>query len=315
MQPTVSINLCCYNGERYLREALESVANQTYHDWELVIINDGSTDSTESIVKDYIQQGFPIVYYYQVNHGLGYSRNEALKRSSGKYIAFIDQDDVWITEKLEQQLAIFEKCTDVDFVYTNYYVTREKRRVIKFKGKQPDGYVFESFLFNYPVHISTAMVRSKTFDKLNSLFNPDLHLTEEYDVFMRALYNCKAAYISEPLATYRYHPNMTSATREISLIQETISVFESFKLLGADFEKKYAEIIKRINNNHKFALSFKLAKDELVQGNPSTACNFIRPYKFLNMKTFIFFMLTCLPSNMASWLWSSFLRIKSILNL
>lgn len=315
MPHTVSINLCCYNSERYLRETLESVINQTYQDWELVIINDGSTDSTEAIVKEYTDQGFPIVYYYQENHGLGYSRNEALKRSSGKYIAFIDHDDVWMPEKLERQLAIFENDTDVDFVYTNYYVTRNKRRKIRFKKKQPEGYVFENFLFNYPVHVSTAMVRRKAFEKLNYLFNPNLHLTEEYDVFMRILYNHKAAYIGEPLATYRRHPDMTSATKEVRLIQETISVIETFKLLDQDFEKKYAGILRNIANKNNFALSFKLAKDELAQGHPSTARNFIRPYKFINKKIFTFFIFTCFPSSMASWIWSFFLRIKKILVL
>ena len=108
-KPTVSINLCCYNGEKYLREALDSIINQTYKDWELVIINDGSKDSTESIIYEYIKQGYPIVYHYQENHGLGYSRNEALKRSHGEYVAFIDHDDVWMPEKLEKQIPLFYK--------------------------------------------------------------------------------------------------------------------------------------------------------------------------------------------------------------
>lgn len=312
MAASVSINLCCYNSERYLRETLESVVRQTYQDWELVIINDGSRDTTEAIVREYIGQGLPIVYYYQENRGLGYSRNEALKRSSGKYIAFIDHDDVWMPEKLERQISVLEECSDVDFVYTNYYVMREKRRVIKFTKKQPDGYVFGKFLFSYPVHVSTAMVRRNAFDGLDSLFNPNLHLTEEYDLFMRILYRCKAAYISEPLATYRYHAKMTSVREEVRLIQETISVIGMLRLLEPGFEGKYAEILRRIDNRNNLALAFKLAKDELGEGNAGKACNLIKPYKFSSKKIFLFFLFTCFPWGMASWVWCFSRRMRNI---
>ena len=81
MSQKVSINLCCYNSEKYLKETLDSIVKQTYKDWELVIINDGSCDSTESIIDHYIEQGHPIVYKYQKNQGLSSSRNEAIKLS------------------------------------------------------------------------------------------------------------------------------------------------------------------------------------------------------------------------------------------
>jgi len=314
MLPVVSVNLCCYNSERYLRETLESIVNQTYRNWELVIINDGSTDSTETVVKEYADRGFPIVYYYQQNQGLGYSRNEALKRSRGKYIAFIDHDDIWLPEKLERQVAVFENNINVDFVYTDYYVIRNNKRIIKFGNKQPEGDVFKSFLCSYPVHVSTAMARRKAVDKLSSFFNPDLHLTEEYDLFMRLLYISKAAYINKPLATYRYHPDMTSITKEIRLIRETISVIETFKLLDRDFEKEYAETLRYVAYKNSFALSFKLAKDELIQGNILAARDLIRLYRFLNIKVFVFFIFTCLPCNIANWLWRVSLKIKNILN-
>ncbi|MFH1226421.1 MAG: glycosyltransferase [Planctomycetota bacterium] len=313
MPPAVSINLCCYNSEKYLRETLESIVSQTYKNWELVIINDGSTDSTEAIVKEYTGQGLPIVYYCQQNHGLGYSRNEALKRSSGDYIAFIDHDDVWLPEKLAQQVAVFEKQADVDFVYTNYYDTRDRKRVIKYKDQQPEGYVFASFLQRYPVHVSTAMVRRKAFAKLKTLFDPDLHLTEEYDLFMRILYNAKAAYLARPLATYRHHGEMNSVTKEVRLIKETISVIDNFRLLDRDFETKHAGILKIVAYRNNFALAFKLAKDELTRGRAAAARDLIRPYKYFNIRAFVFFGFTCLPGRLASWLWSLAIKIKNVL--
>lgn len=312
MSVAVSINLCCFNSEKYLRETLDSVVNQTYHDWELIIINDGSTDSTETIIKAYVERGFPITYHYQKNRGLSHSRNEALVRSHGNYIAFLDHDDVWLPNKLERQMAIFERSPDVDFIYTNYYVTRDNKKGIKHKGKQPEGQVFERFLINYPVHLSTAVLRRAAIDKLDSLFNPDLHLTEEYDFFMRLLYHGQARYISDPLATYRRHPGMTSFTQEVRLIRETIFVVGTFRHLAAKYDNNLARIIDSVILRNNCGLAFKLAKDELVKGDQLTARNLIFHYKFFNAKTFLLFLLTNVPFGIAAWFWLLFIKIKKM---
>ena len=127
MNPKVSINLCCYNSEKYLRETLDSIVKQTYKDWELIIINDGSSDSTEAIIYEYIKQGYPIAYHYQRNKGLAFSRNKALELSQGKYVAFIDHDDLWLPDKLEKQASILEKRPEIDFLYGNYFIKRGSR--------------------------------------------------------------------------------------------------------------------------------------------------------------------------------------------
>src|SRR5207249_8047170 len=106
--PKVSINLCCYNGEQFLEETLQSIFLQTYKEWELVVVNDGSTDSTERIIKSYTAAGKPIVYHYQENAGLGSARNKALQLSSGRYSALIDHDDTWLSEELENQVRASE---------------------------------------------------------------------------------------------------------------------------------------------------------------------------------------------------------------
>jgi len=137
MSPTLSINLCCYNSEKYLKETLESIFAQTYKDWELVVINDGSTDSTESIIKEYISQGYPISYCWQENRGLGYSRNEALKHSRGKYIAFIDHDDIWLPQKLEKQIPLFDRNPKTAIVASNAIQFNEKGNNALFCKKKP----------------------------------------------------------------------------------------------------------------------------------------------------------------------------------
>ncbi len=165
MNPKVSINLCCYNSEKYLRETLDSIVNQTYNDWELIIINDGSSDSTESIIHEYIKQEYPIIYHYQENKGLGFSRNEALKRSQGKYIAFIDHDDLWMPEKLEKQIPLFERDSKIGLVFcdTIFFNEKGKSKRDYSQKKYWTGWCFSELLTDYFLSMPTVVIRRWTF--------------------------------------------------------------------------------------------------------------------------------------------------------
>jgi glycosyltransferase involved in cell wall biosynthesis len=282
MPPTVSINLCCYNSEKYLRETLDSIVNQTYKDWELVIINDGSSDSTESIIQEYINQGYPIVYHYQKNSGLSYSRNEALKRSQGEYIAFIDHDDLWMPAKLEKQVLFFKSNSEIDFLYSNFYMMDQDKgkKSVAHKKLQPSGFVFEHFLYRYPVGILTALVRKSAFDKLEELFDIRLKLSEEYDVFMRILYVSQASYIATPLAVYRIHSNMASL-RFMERYPDELE-YISFKLKNLDKinPNKYAKALQ----DQKIQLEYLRAKIAMAQGELINARNHLTPHKMSNLK-------------------------------
>lgn len=317
--PTVSINLCCYNSEKYLRETLDSVVNQTYSDWELVIINDGSSDSTEAIVKEYINHGFPIIYHYQENHGLGYSRNVALENSKGNYIAFIDHDDEWLPEKLAKQVECLNSNANIDFVYTNYFYTKyflkNDMRAIRLRKKQPEGDVFKKFLICYPVHVSTVLIRRSAINKLSYFFNPRFIMVEEYDFFMRILYTSKAKYLHEPLATYRYHAESSAMKQQFRLTQETLCVLETLSYFIPDFKTKYSRILCKLRKNNRMYKAFKIAKDELAEGEIGKAHETIRPYKYYNLKTLVFYIITCIPSRVASMFWLFVLRIKNFLKI
>lgn len=119
MPPRVSVNVCCHNSQRYLEATLHSIFTQSFTDWELVIVNDGSTDGTDAIVRRHIASGRPIVYLPQANAGLSASRNEALRRSSGELIAFLDHDDLWEPAKLEKQVPLFDRSPRVGVVYAD----------------------------------------------------------------------------------------------------------------------------------------------------------------------------------------------------
>lgn len=291
MSPTVSINLCCYNSEEFLEETLRSIFAQTYKDWELVIINDGSTDSTESIIREYINQGYPIIYYWQENHGLGYSRNEALKRSSGKYIAFIDHDDIWLPGKLEKQVPLFND-PEVDFVYSNFYKfdNRGNKKLVS-KGTKIKGNIFESLLYFYDIGILTAMLRAVSLKKLDKLFDERLNLVEEYDLFMRLLYRGQAIYTPEPLAMHRVHAKMGTRLYWRKVSEEIEYVIDSLKNLDPEFDKKYAHAL----NHAKIQWELQKAKDNMVEGELKQARRCLAPFKWHNLQFIILYLATYLP--------------------
>jgi len=294
MKPKVSINLCCYNGENYVREALKGIVGQTYKDWELVFINDGSTDATESVVFKFKEQGYPIIYHYQENKGLGASRNEALRHSQGEYIAFLDHDDVWFPRKLEKQVSVIESNPDIDFIYTNCYkkMGNSNKKFLEFKKRQPEGHVFRSFLQYYPVVLATSMVRAKVLQELDPLFDDKLGLCEEYDVFMRILYKSKAAYIEEPLAIYRVHQEMSSIKFIENYPKEHEHVIEKLKQMEPLLEEKFKSELGFL----RAKIGYWHARAKMASGDKYKAREYLKPYKTVNYKFFAFYLSTYFPS-------------------
>jgi glycosyltransferase involved in cell wall biosynthesis len=217
MTPTVSITLCCYNSEPFLEATLESIVAQTYRNWELVIVNDGSRDATEEIVKRYVAQGWPITYHYQPNAGLGAARNKALELSRGKFVALIDHDDLWTADKLERQLPLFAK-PQVGLVYSGAEVVGLDGRVLRsymppermYRGKVLN----ELFLADF-LACSTAVLRRSAIDEVGA-FRPELTITEEYELWFRIAEKFEFDYIEEPLMKWRLHSsNATWNSRKV----------------------------------------------------------------------------------------------------
>lgn len=291
MQPIVSINLCCYNSERFLRETLKSVAAQTYKAWELVVINDGSMDATESIIKDFMREGYPVTYHHQSNKGLGASRNRALELSKGEYIAFLDHDDVWFPEKLKKQVSVLDQRSEIDFVYTNFYNMKNDRLSLELQGRQPEGFVFDRFLCHYPVGLLTVIARKKAIDNLDHPFDRNLKLLEELDLFMRLLYRSQAAYLPEPLAMYRIHSTMSSKILMTQYPVEWAYLLEKFRRIIPQFEQKYPAGVNRICARGAFCR----AKVRMMENDATSARKFLGPYKWIDSDFFSFYLMTFFP--------------------
>lgn len=113
-RPTVSVIIPVYNGERYLAEAIESVLAQTYRPIEIIVVDDGSTDGSAHIAKGY---GSPVRYFFQSNRGTGAARNRGVGLAVGNFLAFLDQDDLWVADKLTVQMEAFSTVSELDLVF------------------------------------------------------------------------------------------------------------------------------------------------------------------------------------------------------
>jgi len=126
-----SVLICCYNSEKYISETIDSIVNQTYKNWELVIVNDGSTDSTEEIIFDYINKKVPIKYSLQENKGFAIARNKGLELAAGDWVALIDHDDICFLNRLEIQARHINRNIKAKLFFSNTVHFNEKGEIRK----------------------------------------------------------------------------------------------------------------------------------------------------------------------------------------
>ncbi len=286
--PLVSVIMNCYNGEEYLREAIDSVLRQTYGNWELVFWDNASEDGTAEIVHSYAD-GRIRYHRGSENVPLGMARNLALERANGELIAFLDSDDRWLPHKLEMQIQWFNRNPEVGFCYSNYYKLIKNGRVRQ-KGlteDQPEGNVFSKFLRQYPVNLQTVILRRSA---LMQRFDPELEVSEEYDLFMRLLVHIHAGYIDDPLVEYRIHDAMSSARKIEKYAQENAAVLQKLLTMVPDLERRCPAELEHF----RAKLGYYQARAEMSHDRPRQARAALRPYIHLDKRFLALYLLALL---------------------
>jgi len=285
--PKVSVIMNCYNGERYLHEAIQSVYDQTFTDWEIVFWDDDSIDDSGKIAQSY---DYKLRYFKgEKALSLGQARNRALEKTTGEYIAFLDQDDIWLPDKLKKQVEILDNDIDVAMVYTNYYKLKQNgKRYPGYRKMQPEGHIFESLLYYYAICISTVMVRKDAFLGLESLFDETMNLAEETDVFMRILFRAKASYISQPLSLYRIHSTMNSIKYIDKYPEEYSHMVDKFKKLDPNFTDLYRDALKY----YEAKMGYWRARAAIAKNSSGNARKALSPYKWTDYRFFILYLST-----------------------
>ncbi|MDO9567174.1 MAG: glycosyltransferase [Candidatus Desulfaltia sp.] len=198
--PLVSVIIPTFNRGWILKEAIDSVLTQHFEDFELIVIDDGSTDNTQSILNSYKND---IIAFTQNNKGVSAARNTGIALSSGRFIAFLDSDDLWMQNKLSTQVDFFNENHDALICQTDEIWIRNNVRVNpKMRHKKLSGMIFEHSLDLCMVSPSAVMIRRKLFDEVG-LFDEDLPACEDYDLWLRISCNYPVYLIDIPLIIKR----------------------------------------------------------------------------------------------------------------
>ena len=278
----------CYNGEDYVGEAIQSVIDQTYKNWELIIWDNKSTDSTYKVIKKFNDKR--IRYFLAKKFTkLGEARNLAIKKSKGSFIAFLDCDDLFIEEKLAEQIELF-KDSNIGIVISNTLYFNNKGKVKKlYKNKKPPtGNVFKALLSNYFISLESVMIRKKALNNLTYIFDVNFEVIEEYDLLARIAYKWELGYVDKTLSKWRVH-NQSWTWKKFQLFPlEKMLMLKKFSNEFFEFDSKYKNEIKTV----KKTIALEQAIYSWSVGDRKESRNQISPYAKRSVKFFIFYLLT-----------------------
>lgn len=222
MPPLVSIITPLYNSERYLRETCDSVLAQTLTDWEWIVVDDGSRDGSLAMARE-MAAGDPriLVLESKRNQGAAKARNRAIEAASGRYMAFLDSDDLWMPEKLERQVAFMEE-SGCPFTYT-YFEKMDEGGGNRGLAARPLKVTYGDMLRSDWIGCLTAMYDTRHFGKV---FMPDFRIAHDYGLWLTLLKSTPfARCLPEALARYREHPGSLSG-HKLRLLWEQWQLFK-----------------------------------------------------------------------------------------
>jgi glycosyltransferase involved in cell wall biosynthesis len=241
---TVSIIMPVYNLGQYISEAIESVLHQTYSDFELIVVDDGSTDNTSKVLRGFTDPRINVKHI--ANSGVSIARNRGLDMASGEYIAFLDADDRWLPDKLEKQISLIEADSSLGLVFSDFVrfegdriypdtlftFVPELKVLRKKSGSIVNSYVITEGTFSalastweMATWLQTVLIKTCLVGDIR--FPPGVRLCEDYYYMLKVYERVNAAYINEPLVEVRRH-ECNSYTQAKQMLQPKVDVITMF---------------------------------------------------------------------------------------
>ena len=225
--PEVSVLIPVYNVDKYLPATLGSLTGQTFGDFEVLCVDNGSTDGSLAVLKEYAAKDSRIKIIEQDNRGVSAARNAALDQASGEYIAFLDSDDLWLPEKLEKQVS-FMRANNCDFCFTEYEHIDEDGNSLNIVAKVIKHLTYTKMLLHCWPGCLTVMYNQEITGKITI---PDIKKNNDHALFLRVLTCCSnACGIPELLAKYRIRKGSISR-KKFEIIQYYIKTLHEFEKL------------------------------------------------------------------------------------
>jgi len=218
MNDLVSVIVPVYNRAHLVAETVDSILLQTYRHLEIILINDGSSDNSLSVIKEY-EKCFPekVRVIDQKNQGQIVARNKGIKLARGKYIAFLDSDDLWLPDKLEHQIPLFNQ--GVGLVYGGVELINESGETTGFNPCDPSvqGNIYPQLLVKNRMTGGSVVVLAEALAKVG-LFDPEFKAAENWDLWLRICKEYQARLVNKPVVKYRLHQNNMS--KDVMLMQD-----------------------------------------------------------------------------------------------
>jgi glycosyltransferase involved in cell wall biosynthesis len=234
----------CFNGEKYLREALDSILAQKYQNWELIFWDNQSTDKSAEIFQSYTDARFNY-YFANTFTQLSAARNCAIENSKGEYLAFLDVDDWWDATKLSKQIPLFDD-QDVGLVYSSFWKVNEIKNTKSIVSEKllPTGHILDHVILS-ALGLLTIVIRRAAYDSLQHGFDERYNVSGDHDISVRIAINWKIMCVQEPIAFYRWHGANDSISSHERSVKESLFWIESNRL-NPIFSSN-ASFIKRID--------------------------------------------------------------------
>ena len=225
--PLVSFVVNCYNGEQFLKEAINSIYTQTYSNWEIIFWDNASTDDSATIAQSYDKR-----LKYHLAHQttpLGKARALAAGKARGKYLAFLDCDDLWLDSKLENQIEIFLRNDDVAIVYgrAEIFYENNNSKIIREGQILPEGMIFDQLVCEDFIPFPSAVIDRGKFIESGGFPEHYNHSTD-YWIFLNLSYRYKVKALQEVCCKYRIHENNLSHLQHVICSEENIELVKSF---------------------------------------------------------------------------------------
>lgn len=245
--PKVSVIIPAYNQALYVSEAVQSVLAQTYPNFEVVVVNDGSTDDTSRILANIQDPRVKVIW--QPNAGLSAARNTGIRESTAPLVTFLDADDYFLPEKLAVQSEFLESHSEIGMVSGGIQTIDREGHLLKQTIKQPGSIELPGLLFGNPFTATSVLIRREWIE-LAGLFDETLRACEDWDLWQRMAYaGCQYAWIEHIVVAYRYHPGQM--TREADRMRQAI-----FAVLDKFFSQPDLPEYLKASKNKAYASAF-----------------------------------------------------------
>ncbi len=254
--PTVSVIIPTYNRAHLIGRAIQSVLNQTYQDFEIIVVDDGSTDNTEEVMKRFNDERIKYIKHEQ-NKGEAAARNTGIKIARGEYIAFQDSDDEWLPEKLEKQIKVFENASSkVGVVYTGFWRIKngKKTYIPSSKITPKEGDIHNILLEGNFIGGPVTLIKKECFERAG-MFDEELPLLTDWEMWIRLSKYYHFKYIDEPLVISYYQPDSIGRNQDASIRADELILEKHFEDIKKDsrlLAKHYSNIGTLLFSNGEF---------------------------------------------------------------